>query len=239
MRWVSGIHAANELFKTRPHEITQLLMKKNWQENSSLVNLVKKAQEFGLKYKEVDQGQINKISQSNQGLAVEVMGEPQVDWEAVYKKEKSIILLLDGLEDPHNLGAILRTSWLMGVDAALISTNHSVGLTATVAKVASGGCEHVPLVRENRFEHRITELKENGFWVFGLSLDATENLFEVELPEKIVLVIGAEDKGMRKSTAKLCDKLVKIPQVSQGASFNASVAAGIVLGETIRQHQTP
>ena len=144
--------------------------------------------------------------------------------------------MLDGIEDPHNLGAILRTSWLTGVHGVLIPEDRAVGLTPTVHKVACGGVEHVPVEETTNFSNYAEDLKKKGYWIYGLSPRGKKSIFELDLPEKVVWAIGAEDKGMRVTTERLCDELVFIPQSSASASYNASVATAMALTETLRQH---
>ena len=146
-----------------------------------------------------------------------------------------MVLALDGVEDTQNLGAVLRTSWLMGVNGIIIPEDRAVGLTASVHKVACGGAEHVPIHRTNQFNTPFEHLKKAGFWVFGLSHTAKRSIYDLQIPEKVIWVLGAEDKGLRTTTEKACDELVYIPQVSPTASYNVSVSAALALAETKRQ----
>jgi 23S rRNA (guanosine2251-2'-O)-methyltransferase len=181
-------------------------------------------------------GQLDRFG-GHQGAAVFSNQTPQFELKKLASKSHSRLVLLDGVEDPHNLGAVMRTAWLMGIDGILIPQDRSVGLTPSVHKVACGGVEHVPVQVCGSFANPIAELKEAGFWVFGLSHKSKKGLFQQKLPEKIVWAIGAEDKGLRITTERLCDELISIPQLSASASYNASVAAAIALTETFRQHQ--
>jgi len=179
---------------------------------------------------------LEKFGPSQQGAAVFVDGAPELDIGGLEKNEKSILLILDGIEDPHNLGAIVRTSWLVGVDGVFIPEDRAVGLTPTVHKVACGGVEHVPVMGVTNFSNYSEELKKQGYWLYGLSPRGKKSIFELELPEKVVWVVGSEDKGMRVTTERLCDELAFIPQASSSASYNASVATAMALAETLRQH---
>jgi 23S rRNA (guanosine2251-2'-O)-methyltransferase len=115
--------------------------------------------------------------------------------------------------------------------------DRSVGLSPTVHKVACGGVEHVPFEQYSQFHPKLEELKKQGYWVFGLSHKAEKNLFEIKIPEKVIWVLGAEDKGLRTTTERVCDELVCLPQADAAASYNVSVAAGMTLIETLRQRQ--
>ncbi len=164
-----------------------------------------------------------------------IKGEPEFEMSSLYELDESKILILDGVEDPQNLGAIMRTAWLMGVQVLVLPEFRSVSVTPVVHKVASGGVEHVPVLVVGSFEPLLRELKEMGYWVFGLSHKSTQNLLQMKLPPKTVWILGSEDKGLRVTTERLCDELVSIPQLSAEASYNVSVAAGMALFETERQ----
>jgi 23S rRNA (guanosine2251-2'-O)-methyltransferase len=234
-RTVVGTHAIREAVAVHANHIEQIWLRQGWETSQELKDLQKDFKSRGLKVEEKPVGILDKIMASHQGAAVFLSKTPNADWAQINQNSKSMVLLLDGIEDPHNLGAILRTSWLMGVDALMIPEERSVGLTSTVHKVACGGAEHVPVERFTNFSNHIESLKKDGYWVFGLSHEGKRSLLDLELPEKVVWCIGAEDKGLRTTTERLCDELVRIPQVSAAASYNASVAAAIALTETFRQ----
>src|SRR6185312_8403515 len=181
-------------------------------------------------------GFLDKFASSNQGAILFSSQRPEINWQILEQETHARMMVLDGLEDPHNLGAILRTGWLMGVSGVLIPEDRSVGLTSTVHKVACGGAEHVPVEQYVNFTNPIEDLKKKGFWVFGLSHLGKRSIFDLNIPEKVVWCVGSEDKGLRSTTERLCDELVQIPQASAAASYNASVAAAIALTETVRVH---
>ncbi len=234
-RTVIGFHAIREVLLMRPKKIEEVWIKQDWESSQELKELHQQFKARNLKIEEKPIGLLDKVMPSHQGAAVFVGTAPEVDWEKLNSAEKSMVLVLDGLEDPHNLGAILRTSWLMGVQGVLMPEDRSVGLTSTVHKVACGGVEHVPVERTTNFSNRLEELKKNGYWVFGLSHEGKATLFDLKIPEKVVWCIGAEDRGLRTTTERACDELVSIPQLSAAASYNASVATAIALTETFRQ----
>jgi 23S rRNA (guanosine2251-2'-O)-methyltransferase len=208
------------------------LLRDDFEASEDLLELKKTGEKLRLQIQTRSRASLEKTFSSNQGALLYVDGAPSIRH---LDKERSVVLILDGLEDPQNLGAILRTSWLVGVDCVYIPQDRSVGLTPTVHKIASGGVEHVPVISTSHFESVIKDLKEKGYWVFGLEGTSRKNIYSLDLPEKIVWVVGSEDRGMRKGTSKLCDELVHIPQVSVEASYNASVAVGMALAETQRQ----
>jgi len=235
-RAVTGNHAISELISTRIKAVCKIVVRKGWESSREISEFMSKLKRLPLPIEEFPEAVLDRICSSHQGLVLYAKVAPEFSLKEIAGKKKAIILVLDGLEDPHNLGAILRTSWLTGVSGIIIPNDRAVALTATVHKVACGGGEHVPVLQVQSFVGILEDLKKEGFWVFGLSDKAKVNLFSVTIPDKIVWCIGAEDKGMRITTERICDELVSIPQISLGASYNASVAAGMTLGETIRQH---
>ena len=234
-RIVVGHHAIKEAFQVLPKATKELWLKTGFESSLELREFEKIAREKNIKIQIKSEVSLDRLCSTHQGAALLKEGQPR--WDDSVVKEFSTFLLLDGIEDPHNLGAILRTSWLMKVDGIFIPENRAVQLTPTVHKVACGGAEHVPVESCVNFSQSVEKLKEQGFWIFGLSHKATKTVFDFKIPEKIVWAIGAEDKGLRSTTERLCDELVSIPQSSNAASYNASVATAIALTETFRQHR--
>lgn len=146
-----------------------------------------------------------------------------------------LLLVLDGVQDPRNLGACLRTAEAAGVDAVIIPAHRSVGLTGTVCKVASGAAESVPLVEVGNLARALRGLKGLGVWLIGADAQAEESLYRADLTLPTALVLGGEGQGLRQLTRRLCDKRVQIPMRGQVESLNVSVAAGICLFEAVRQ----
>jgi 23S rRNA (guanosine2251-2'-O)-methyltransferase len=235
-RIVVGNHAIKEALVMRPKKVKGMWLKNGWETSSDLREIEEMARKHKITPEIRQEGVIDKFGSSHQGAALFVEGAPGLDLDHVASLDTSIILMLDGIEDPHNLGAILRTSWLTGVRGVLIPEDRAVGLTPTVHKVACGGVEHVPVEETTNFSKYTEQLKEKGYWVYGLSPRGKKSIFELDLPEKVIWAIGAEDKGLRVTTERLCDELVYIPQTNASASFNASVATAMALTETLRQH---
>lgn len=233
-RTVVGFHALRELLATRPKTIEMAWIKEGFESSSDLKDLQRDLLSKRVKIEIKPAGFLDKFSASHQGAIFFSSFQPEIDWSKLEQAKAATVMVLDGLEDPHNLGAIVRTSWLMGVDGVLIPQDRSAGLTATVHKVACGGVEHVPVEAHANFSKPIEDLKKNGFWVFGLSHEGKQSLFDLKIPEKVVWCVGSEDKGLRTTTERLCDELVRIPQANAAASYNASVAAAIALTETLR-----
>ncbi len=235
-RIVVGNHAIKEALAVRPKMIKGMWLKLGWESSADLREIEELARAAKVKIDTRQESVIDKFGSSHQGAALFVDGAPILDIKGLEKYEKSVVLMLDGIEDPHNLGAILRTSWLTGAHGVLIPEDRAVGLTPTVHKVACGGVEHVPVEETTNFAKYAEELKKQGYWIYGLSPRGKRSIFELELPDKVVWAIGAEDKGMRVTTERLCDELAFIPQSSASASYNASVATAMALTETLRQH---
>lgn len=152
--------------------------------------------------------------------------------------EGELVVVLDGVEDPHNLGAIIRTANAAGAGAVIVPERRSAGLTETVAKAAAGALEHTPLVRVNNINRTLEELKEKGYWIYGLD-ERGEPLFGetgVSFTKPAALVLGGEGKGLHEHTRKHCDFVVRIPMYGAISSLNVSVAAGVVLYEFRRQN---
>lgn len=237
-RAVAGTHALRELLNARAADgIPVIWLRQGWESSEDLREFEQQARAKKIKIEIKPPAALDRICATHQGAVAFASTRPRLDYDGLDGFATSVVLMLDGLEDPHNLGAILRTAWLTGAHGLLVPADRAVGLTATVHKVACGGAEHVPVEEVNQFAPSIEKLKEKGYWVFGLSHKATKTLFDFKLPEKIVWAIGAEDKGLRGTTERLCDELVSIPQLSDAASYNASVATGMALTETLRQHR--
>lgn len=234
-RQVAGTHAIVELLNTRPKSVEAVLLQSNWRSSAELRDLVDVLEAKKIKIEEKSEPQLFEICRSHQGAVAFSSETLEFDYQNFEWSENAIVLALDGVEDAQNLGAILRTTWLMGAQGVIIPEDRAVGLTAAVHKVACGGAEHVPIHRTNQFAPPFETLKKAGFWVFGLSHKATKTIYDLNMPEKVVWVLGAEDKGLRSPTEKACDELVSIPQVSPTASYNVSVSAALAMAETKRQ----
>jgi 23S rRNA (guanosine2251-2'-O)-methyltransferase len=155
--------------------------------------------------------------------------------EGIEKIESPLILVLDGVTDPHNLGACLRVADGAGAHAVIAPKDHAVGINATVAKVASGAAETVPYFMVTNLARTLNELKERNIWIIGTSDDAPKTLYQVDLKGATALVLGAEGDGMRQLTRKTCDELISIPMSGAVESLNVSVASGVCLYEARRQ----
>jgi 23S rRNA (guanosine2251-2'-O)-methyltransferase len=176
--------------------------------------------------------------QAHQGVVAFAAGGRYASLEDTLDGAK-LLVLLDGVEDPHNLGAIVRTANAAGADAVLIPERRAAGLTETVAKAAAGALEHTPVVRIGNVSRTLESLKERGFWIYGLDERGPVVHAEVDYATPTVFVFGGEGRGVHELVKKHCDMLVRIPMAGRIASLNVSVAAGVVLFEYRRRHPTP
>jgi 23S rRNA (guanosine2251-2'-O)-methyltransferase len=179
---------------------------------------------------------------NHQGVVV-VYKEQQTNSEAVLLEhcanaaEPLLLLVLDQIVDPHNLGACMRTAEAAGANAVISSTRNSAPLTPTVRKVACGAAERIPLIFAKNLARFLDELKQLGVWVYGTQPTASKLIYEADFTRSVALVIGAEGAGMRRLVSEKCDELLKLPMSGEMASLNASVATGVGLFEAVRQRQ--
>ncbi len=238
-RWVVGIHSCEEVLRVRPARVRQIQVKADYEESKNFNKIVEMAKLAGLTPLLRTPQQLETIGHGHQGVAVLVQETPELDWESLKEESRKLVIILDGIEDPQNLGAILRTGWLVDCAAILIPKDRAVGLTPAVCKIASGGAEHVPVARFANLPAAIKQLKDSGFWIYGLSEKGQKRAWDFQLPQKIAWVVGAEGEGLRITTERVCDELVRIPQVESGSSYNASIALAMALAETCRQQGIP
>ena len=213
--------------------VAKLLVTKN---NEEFINLAKKKK---IDFTIVDNGYLNKIANGNhQGVALEIESYTYSTVEDIISETKlkyPLIVMLDGLEDPHNLGAILRTCDASGVDGVIIGKNRSVRLNSTVAKVSTGAIEYVKVAEVTNLTNTIKYLKEKGYWIVGAeACDKSVLYTDIKYDMPVCLVIGSEGKGISRLVSENCDFLVKIPMVGHVNSLNASVSCSILVYEIIK-----
>ncbi|WP_019509225.1 23S rRNA (guanosine(2251)-2'-O)-methyltransferase RlmB [Pleurocapsa sp. PCC 7319] len=205
--------------------------------------LIKEAKANGTIIDEVDSRRLSQLTQggNHQGIAIQVAPYSYWDLTDLINRAKQtpdpVIVIADGIEDPHNLGAIIRTAEALGVQGLVIPQRRAVGVTSTVMKVAAGALENMAIARVINLNQAITKLKEAGFWIYGTTADTDKLLHETNFSGAVGLVVGSEGKGLSQLTEKNCDQLVAIPLVGKTPSLNASVATAIALYEVFRQRQ--
>ncbi|WAG57943.1 23S rRNA (guanosine(2251)-2'-O)-methyltransferase RlmB [Clostridium estertheticum] len=200
------------------------------------------AKEKGIVTKEVDRRKLDEMSQTSSHQGVIAVVTPYKYFEindifkyAEEKGEKPFIIILDEIEDPHNFGSIIRTAEVCGAHGIIIPKRKNVGATPTVYKTSAGAIEHVKIAKVTNINVAIEEIKKRGVWVYGADMDGEDYIFNTDLTGSVALVIGSEGRGIAKLTKEKCDVLVKIPMVGKITSLNASVAAGIVMYEIMKQ----
>lgn len=222
-------------------EIDKILIAKGAKEGS-INKIIGMAKDKGIIIQYVEKQKLNEIAESNnhQGVIALVAAYKYSEVEDILEKasvkgEKPFIIILDEIMDPHNLGSIMRTADAVGAHGIIIPKRRSVGLTATVAKTSAGAIEYVPVARVSNIPQAIDKLKQEGLWVVGADMRGDKDYFHEDMTGAIALVIGNEGKGISRLVKEKCDFLVKIPMTGKVASLNASIAAGILMYEVLRQ----
>ncbi|MEE6248823.1 MAG: 23S rRNA (guanosine(2251)-2'-O)-methyltransferase RlmB [Bdellovibrionota bacterium] len=226
---IVGIHSVKEALKRRPKEVHFVALKESNSKQADIAEIENICKKKKIEVRIWNEKRFSQLAAVHQNVAAELKAIASPELEDLGQKEQSLVIVLDGIEDPHNLGAILRSSWLLEAEAIIIPKDRAAKLSATAIKVACGGAEHVPVITVTNLSSSLQELKEQGYWIYGLAEGGEQNLFQWEPADKTVIVVGAEDKGMRKSTRGQCDQIVEIWQTKGGASFNASVAAALAM----------
>ena len=184
----------------------------------------------------VDKNKLDNLG-LHQGIALDVLEYKIYNLEEVLTKDKQCFLILDGIVDPHNLGAIMRTCDATEIDGIIIPKNRSVSLNATVAKVSTGAIEYVKVIEVNNINRCLEELKEKGFWIYGTDMNKDMDYTFIDVSTSIAIVIGNEGEGMSRLVKEKCDYIVSIPMKGHVNSLNASVSASILLYEVLRKKQ--
>jgi 23S rRNA (guanosine2251-2'-O)-methyltransferase len=237
-----GFHAVTVRLKTSPRSVLEVHVDPQ-RRDQRMRQLVARAEEAGVRLVESDDARLRSLAGNDrhQGVVARVdalVRSHSLDetLEAVDARgEPALVLVLDGVTDPHNLGACLRVADGAGVHAVVAPKDHAVGINATVAKVASGAAETVPYFMVTNLARTIGELKERDIRVVGTAEDAPRSIYELDLTGPVALVFGAEGSGLRHLTAKSCDELVHLPMRGAVESLNVSVASGVCLYEAMRQ----
>ncbi len=236
-----GFHAVTVRLKTAPESVLEVFVDAT-RRDARMRQFVERAQAAGAKIVDSDDNRLSQLcgSPRHQGVAARVQVlAPKHSLDDVLDDAEgpALVLVLDGVTDPHNLGACLRVADAAGAHAVVAPKDHAVGLNATVAKVASGAAETVPYLMVTNLARTLNELKERDIRVIGTSDDAERTLYDLDLSGPVALVLGAEGPGMRQLTRKTCDQLVRIPMAGAVESLNVSVAAGVCLYEARRQRE--
>lgn len=243
-RILFGFHAVLSRLRQHAASVQEILIDRD-RVDARMKDLLSMADGAGVRHMQVERSRLDGLAGVNgrhQGVIARVIDTP-IPYKDIHDileselKEPPFFLILDGVEDPHNLGACLRVADAMGVHAVIAPKDRAAGLSATVRKVASGAAETIPFIAVTNLARTMRELQEAGVMLVGAAAEAEQDLFSMELSGPVALVLGAEGTGLRRLTAETCDALVSIPMFGSVESLNVSVASGICLYEARRQRQ--
>ncbi|WP_115717388.1 23S rRNA (guanosine(2251)-2'-O)-methyltransferase RlmB [Gallaecimonas mangrovi] len=240
--WIFGIHAVEGAIERQPESLIKLWVARE-RHDQRLAEVLANAEAMGLAIEWVAKKTLDEKSKGavHQGVMAQIKAAKALNEnklaELLEQASQPLLLVLDGVTDPHNLGACLRTADAAGVAAVIVPKNNSASLNATVRKVACGAAETVPLVEVTNLARTLRSLKEQGIWVVGTAGETDKTLFGTKLTGPMALVMGAEGKGLRRLTREHCDELIAIPMAGLVSSLNVSVATGVCLFEIVRQRQ--
>ncbi len=235
---IEGRNAVLELLKT-DKTIDKILIMNGMRDNESraVLNAVRNK---GCKFQFVEKAIMDKETETrrHQGFIAFVSDYVYADFDEMLNKlqdkEDAFIVVLDGVEDPHNLGSILRVSECAGVDGVIIGKRRSAQVNETVMRVSEGSANHIDVARVTNINNTIDTLKDNGFWTYALEIGGS-SIYKTDLKGRIVIVVGGEDTGVNRLTKEKCDAIITIPMLGKVNSLNASVACGVAVFEALRQ----
>lgn len=240
-QYIYGIHAITSIFDTNVKRLIRLYISKE-RVDQKIQNIILLSQKNATPVEYLSRNELTQLVHTDRHQGVVALchmakqfSENDLPELLANISGSAFFLILDGVQDPHNLGACLRTADAAGVSAVIAPKDKSVGLTDTVTKVASGAAETVPFIQVTNLARTLTFLQKNHIWIYGAAATADKFIYQEKLTGHIALVLGAEGTGLRRLTEEHCDGLLKIPMCGSVSSLNVSVAAGIFLFEAVRQ----
>lgn len=240
-RRVAGLHAAESALAHSPDKIVSAWIDER-RGDRRLAQVAHQLEAQGITPQPAHKARLDALAEGHhhQGIVIELIVPGELGENELRKALESPVglpffLVLDHAQDPHNLGACLRTADAAGIQGVVLTKDQSVGMTPTVAKVASGAAETVPIYRVTNLARAMEWMKESGLWLVGAAGEAEKTVYELDLVMPLAVVMGAEGKGLRRLTRERCDLLAKIPMAGQVESLNLSVATGVMLFEAVRQ----
>jgi len=241
MNFIYGINAVTEALKARGRAFEWVGVAKE-RHDLRLQRVIDECRRQAVAVRFVPRAELDRMAGNNghQGVVAVTSAKQYSDVDDVLAAKRgthSLVVVLDGVEDPHNLGAILRTADAAGADGVVIPERRAAGVTAAVAKVSAGASEHLPIAKVTNIARTLEELKSNNLWIVGLDERGSQSYESLDYKMDCALVMGAEGKGLHDLVRKRCDFLVSIPMLGKVASLNVSVAAGVVLYEILRQRK--
>ena len=237
---IYGVHAVFEALASQRTPIERIHISRG-AHSSKLKEILDLARERDVPIRKEERSVLDRMAEGavHQGIIAVTAALSYADFEVLFKSEKPIIVVLDGVEDPHNLGAVIRTAEASNASGIIVPERHSAPLSTTVVKTSAGASAYVPVVRVKNLVNAIDELKERGVWVIGIDPAANKNWTDFDYTGAVALVLGGEHRGLRRLVREHCDMLVRLPMLGKIASLNISVAAAIVLYEIVRQRRGP
>ena len=239
--YAGGIHAVRALLERTPEDVLELHVQRD-RHDKRVIPILNRAEKRGIPIFQQDREALDRLRPGlrHQGVVaktIQVPAKSEADLETLVEaaREPVLLLVLDGVQDPHNLGACLRSADAAGALAVIAPKDKACGLTPVVRKVASGGAETVPFIPVTNLAQALQRLRRAGVWIIGTVGESGESLFRTKLIGPVALVMGAEGKGLRRLTREHCDELIHIPMAGGVESLNVSVAAGVCLFEARRQ----
>ena len=241
MNFIYGINAVTESLKARGRSFAWVGVAKE-RHDLRLQRVVDECRRQGIAVRFVSRPELDRMAGNNahQGVVAVTSGKQYNDLDDVVAAKRgqfSLIVVLDGVEDPHNLGAILRTADAAGADGVVIPERRAAGVTPTVTKASAGASEHLPIAKVTNIGRTLEELKSKNLWIVGLDERAPQNYDSLDYKMDCAIVLGAEGKGVHELVRKKCDFLISIPMLGKVSSLNVSVAAGVMLYEIVRQRR--
>lgn len=240
---IYGMHAVDALLERQPERVIEVYALKG-RDDERLNDVLSKAREWGISVQFMQRKALDDKSdgEQHQGIIARIKAAKILtdnDLEPILNEldVPPFLLILDGVTDPHNLGACLRSAEAAGVHAVIIPKDNSASLTPVVRKVACGAAESVPLIHVTNLARAMRDLQDKGIWIYGTAGEAEQSIYDCKLEGGIALVMGAEGKGLRRLTREHCDQLIKLPMAGAVSSLNVSVATGICLFEVVRQRR--
>ncbi len=235
---IYGIHAVEAALRNQPENVLQVFVQQG-RNDKRIKKLLDIARNSGVSLQAISNDKLKEKCPKarHQGVVAEIRHSKSsaVTLETILEKESVLLLILDEVQDPHNIGACLRTADATAVDAVIVSKNRSPALTPVIRNVASGAAETVPYIMVSNLARAIEKIKDSNVWVLGTSGDAEHSIYQTTASQRLALVMGSEGKGMRHLTREACDQLISLPMQGSVESLNISVATAVCLYEIRRQ----
>jgi 23S rRNA (guanosine2251-2'-O)-methyltransferase len=237
---ICGVHAVYEALASRRQPVERIHIARD-AHSGKLKDILDLARERGVPVRKEERAVLDRMAPGgvHQGIIAVSGAVSYADFEVLFKTDRPLVVVLDGVEDPHNLGAVIRTSEACKASGIVVPERHSAPLTATVVKASAGASAYLPVVRVKNLVSAIQEMKDRGLWIVGVDPAATQDWTSFDYKGPIAMVLGGEHKGLRRLVREHCDVLVRLPMLGNIASLNISVAAGVVLYEVVRQRSKP